>query len=204
MVTLTIYPTSINARFVSQCVDALRDGKLIIYPTDTLYAIGCDATNQAAVERLCKFKNINPNKNTLSIVCADISQASGYARIDNRAFSFVKKYTPGPFTFILPASTSLPKAFKGRRQVGVRIPDNDIARAIASELGRPIMSSSIPYEGLDEEEITSPEEIMLRYDRCGDIAVMVNGGVGYSESSTIIDLTDSTSPEIIREGRGVM
>lgn len=203
MKTLRIYPSSINSRFIAEAADALRRGQLIIYPTDTLYAIGCDATSQGAIERLCRLKGLNPQKNTLSIVCADISQASEYARIDNRAFSVLRRYTPGHFTFILPASTSLPKIFKGRRQVGVRIPDNDIARAIAEELGHPLMSTSIPSDGLSDDELTSADEIMLRYESNPEISLMIDGGLGSDTPSTIIDITDSSAPEIVRQGAGI-
>lgn len=202
MKTLRIYPSSINSRFISETAEALRRGQLIIYPTDTLYAIGCDATNQSAIERLCRLKGLNPQKNTLSIVCSDISQASEYARIDNKAFSVLRRYTPGPYTFILPASTSLPKVFKGRRQVGVRIPDNSIARAIAEELGHPLMSTSIPAKGLAPDEVTSADEIMLRYESSPEIALMIDGGAGSDIPSTVVDITDSSDPEIVRHGAG--
>lgn len=204
MKTFRIYPSSVNSRFISEAADAMRDGRLIIYPTDTLYAIGCDATNQSAIERLCRIKNINPQKNTLSIICCDISQASEYARIDNRAYAVLRQYTPGPFTFTLPASTTLPKAFKGRRQVGLRIPDNPIPRALAEELGHPIMTTSIPTESLTENEITSPDEISIRYESNPEIGLIIDGGEGFTIPSTIVDLTDSSNPEIIRQGAGTI
>lgn len=204
MKTFRIYPSSVNSRFISEVADAMRDGNLIIYPTDTIYAIGCDATNQSAIERLCRIKNISPQKNTLSIICSDISQASEYARIDNRAYAVLRQYTPGPFTFILPASTTLPKAFKGRRQVGLRIPDNPIPRALAEELGHPIMTTSIPTESLSENEITSPDEISIRYESRPEIGLLIDGGEGNTVPSTIVDLTDSSNPEIIRQGAGTI
>lgn len=204
MKTFRIYPSSVNSRFISEVADAMRDGNLIIYPTDTIYAIGCDATNQSAIERLCRIKNISPQKNTLSIICSDISQASEYARIDNRAYAVLRQYTPGPFTFILPASTTLPKAFKGRRQVGLRIPDNPIPRALAEELGHPILTTSIPTESLSENEITSPDEISIRYESRPEIGLLIDGGEGNTVPSTIVDLTDSSNPEIIRQGAGTI
>ncbi|MDE5686288.1 MAG: threonylcarbamoyl-AMP synthase [Paramuribaculum sp.] len=204
MKTFRIYPSSVNSRFISEVADAMRDGNLIIYPTDTIYAIGCDATNQSAIERLCRIKNISPQKNTLSIICSDISQASEYARIDNKAYAVLRQYTPGPFTFILPASTTLPKAFKGRRQVGLRIPDNPIPRALAEELGHPIMTTSIPTESLSENEITSPDEISIRYESRPEIGLLIDGGEGNTIPSTIVDLTDSSNPEIIRQGAGTI
>ena len=153
---------------------------------------------------ICRIKNINPQKNTLSIICCDISQASEYARIDNRAYAVLRQYTPGPFTFILPASTTLPKAFKGRRQVGLRIPDNPIPRALAEELGHPIMTTSIPTESLTENEITSPDEISIRYESNPEIGLIIDGGEGFTIPSTIVDLTDSSNPEIIRQGAGTI
>lgn len=201
MQTLRIYPTSINDRFMAEAADALQRGGIVVYPTDSLYAIGCDALNQSAIERICRIKGLNPQKNTLSIVCCDISQASEYARIDNRAFALLRNYTPGAFTFILPVSNTLPKAFKGRRTVGVRIPDNPIARRLAEELGRPLLTTSIPSDDMSEDELSMPEEIAIR---CESLRpdVLIDGGRGGSEPSTIVDLTDSSSPEVLREGAG--
>lgn len=202
MKTLRIYPSSVNDRYITEAVDELRSGNLILYPTDTLYAIGCDAMNQNAIERLCKLKGINSQKNTLSIICGNISQASEYARIDNKAFSILRHNCPGPFTFILPSSPTLPKAFKGRRQVGLRIPDNTIARTLAEELGHPLLTTSIPTDGLTEDEIVTPDEIMLRNEISGSIALMIDGGIGGAVPSTIVNLLDSSAPEITREGAG--
>lgn len=199
MKTLRIYPSSVNQRFIAEAAECLKRGGIIAYPTDTLYAIACAATNQVAIQKVCHIKGINPTKNTLSIACSDISQASQYAQIDNKAFTILKNNTPGPFTFILPAATTLPKVFKGRRTVGVRIPDNAISRSLAEELGEPLLTTSIPVEGLDDNEITLTEEIALRMEPLG-IDIMIDGGEGRSIPSTIIDLTDSSSPEIIRQG----
>jgi tRNA threonylcarbamoyl adenosine modification protein (Sua5/YciO/YrdC/YwlC family) len=200
MKTLTIYPGSINERYIDEVVDALRDGNIIIYPTDTLYALGCDALNQRAIERLCRIKGINPDKQPLSVICSDLSQAAEYARIDNRAFRVLKEYLPGPFTFILPAATTLPKVFKGRKSVGVRIPDNDIPRALAEAMGNPILSTSIAFNPDEPAEAEMPESIALRYDN--DVDIMIDGGEGSTYPSTIVDLTDSNSPEIVRQGAG--
>lgn len=196
---LRIYPTSINQRFIDQAAEALRRGQIIIYPTDTLYALGCDALNQQAIDRLCRLKGINTQKNTLSIVCADISMASRYARIDNRAFDILRRYLPGPYTFLLPASNALPKVFKGRRIVGIRVPANPIDQALSTALDGPILSTSIPTDGLSEEEITYPDEIYLRFES-KDVDLLIDGGHGSDRLSTVVDLTDSTSPEIIRQG----
>jgi len=202
MKSYRIYPSSINERYISECAEALSDGSIMLYPTDTLYAIACDATNQGAIERLCRIKGLNPQKNTLSIICADISQASEYVRIDNRAFDVLRRFTPGPFTFILPTATTLPKAFKGRRKVGLRIPDNPIPRELAAELGHPLLTTSIPTDGLDENELTMPDEIMLRFDSNPEIDIMIDGGDGTVIPSTVVDITDPLQPEILREGAG--
>lgn len=202
MKSLRIYPDNINDRFIDEAVEALRAGKLIIYPTDTLYAIGCNALNNNAIERICSLKGINPQKQFLSIVCSDLSQSSEYARIDNKAFKMLRDNLPGAFTFILPASTSLPKIFKGRKTVGVRIPDNKIARELARELGNPILSTSIEWNPEVEAEAIEPDEISLRYS--SSIDIMINGGKGDITPSTIVDLTDSSSPEITREGKGIL
>jgi tRNA threonylcarbamoyl adenosine modification protein (Sua5/YciO/YrdC/YwlC family) len=200
MNTLTIYPGSINERYIDQAVDTLRNGGIIIYPTDTLYALGCDALNQRAIERLCRVKGINPDKQLLSVVCCDLSQAAEYARIDNRAFRVLKTYLPGAFTFILPASTTLPKVFKGRKSVGVRIPDNDIARALAEAMGNPILSTSIEFDADQPAEAEMPDAIALRYSN--DIDLMIDGGEGTTFVSTVVDLSDSSSPELVRQGLG--
>lgn len=199
MKTLKMYPTSINERYMQEVVEALRDGEVVIYPTDTLYALGCDALNNSAIEKICKIKSINPQKTNLSIICRDISQAAEYARIDNRAFKILREYLPGAFTFILPASTTLPKVFKGRKTVGVRIPDNAIAIAMVEQLGNPVLTTSIEYD--DAVEATNPDSIAMRYDDVA--AILINGGDGDIVPSTVVDLTDSSAPEIIREGAGV-
>ena len=180
--------------------DALRAGDIIIYPTDTLYALGCDALNNRAIERLCRIKGLNPDKNFLSVVCSDLSQASEYAKIDNVAFRMLKHYLPGPFTFILPASTSLPKVFKGRKTVGIRIPDCEFARALAEELGHPIMTTSVPVV---EDSSLDGAAVALALDSVADIVLAIDGGEGGNEGSTIIDCCDSRSPEILRQGSGL-
>lgn len=199
MPTLTIYPNSVNQRHIEAVADALRHGELVLYPTDTIYALGVDALNQRAIERICRIKGINPDKNLLSVVCSDISQAAEYARIDNRAFAYLKRYLPGPFTFILPASTRLPKVFKGRKTVGVRVPDNTISRAIAQTLGNPVLTASATAD--DPEDLRSAEALAMNY---GDtLAVVVDGGEGEIIPSTIVDLTDPDEPVIVRQGAGI-
>lgn len=199
MNTLKIHPTSIDARVLSRAVDAMRDDGLVIYPTDTLYAIGCDATSRKATEALCRIKGLNPQKNALAVVCHDFSQASEFARIDNRAFAIMRRYLPGPFTFILPSSPSMPKIFKGRKQVGIRIPDNDVARELARSLGTPLLTTSLPSDGLEPEEITEPGEIELRAEAMG-VDMLIDGGTGSAVPSAVIDLTDSSAPVVLREG----
>lgn len=192
-----------DKRAVAEAVAALRDGKIVIYPTDTLYALGCDALNNRAVEQLCRIKGINPDKNLLTTICADISQAAEYARIDNRAFRMLKEYLPGPVTFVLPAASTLPKVFKGRRTVGIRIPDNDFAVALARELGNPVMSTSVKVDDDDEEAFgtVDPSEIVERYSAYPAVSVMIDAGPGGKEAGTVVDLLDSSDPQLLRQGR---
>lgn len=202
MKILTIYPNSVNQRHIDDAVEALRRGEIIVYPTDTFYALGADALNSRAVERLCRLKGINPDKNLLSVVCSGLSQAAEYARIDNRAFRLMKENLPGAFTFILPASSSLPKVFKSRKTVGVRVPDNAIARALAESLGNPVMSASVPLGDSDDAlaEASDPRALGLRYSGTPEVTLVIDGGDGGTEGSTIIDCLDSSAPEIIRQG----
>ena len=201
MKILKMYTSNINDRFMDEVIETLRDGGIVIYPTDTLYAIGCDALKNNAIERICKIKGINPQRTNLSIVCSDISQASQYARIDNRAFQLLRENLPGAFTFILPAASTLPKVFKGRKAVGIRVPDNVIACEIAARLGNPILTTSIEWDD-DPEDGCNPQAIALKYEDIVDI--VIDGGSGELTPSTIVDCTDSSAPEIIREGKGVL
>ncbi len=196
MKILRIYPTSINDRFMDEAAAMLSEGEPVIIPTDSLYALACDAMDNQRIERLCALKGINPKRENLSILCSDISMASEYAMIDNRAFAIMKRYLPGPVTFILPASPRLPKVFKGRRTVGIRIPDSPIALDLIRRKGGPLMVTSVD---LPEEIIGEPEEIALRY--ANDVRLLLDGGSGGSQPSTVVDLTDSSSPQIIREGK---
>lgn len=198
MKTLKFYPGSINERNIDEAVEILRQGGLIIYPTDTVYALGCDALNPRAIDRICRIKGLNPDKNLLSIVCSGLSQAAEYARIDNRAYRALKDALPGPFTFILPASTTLPKAFKGRKTVGIRVPDSPVARALAETLGNPVLSASA--EAPEPDDLVSPEALALIY--ASDVDAILDAGEGRSEGSTIVSLLDPSAPEIIRQGIG--
>ncbi len=204
MTILKMYPTSINAKYMDLVEDSLRDGGLIVYPTDTLYAIGCNALNNGAVERICQIKGLNPLKTNLSIICCDISQASEYVKIDNRAFRIIKDALPGPFTFILPASSKLPKVFKGRKVVGLRIPDNPIPLEIARRLGNPILTTSVSSDDDDSRgiDIADPESLAMRYADVADL--LIDGGEGGYEGSTVVDLTDSSNPVVIRQGVGII
>ena len=194
-----MYTSNINDRFRDEVMETLRDGGIVIYPTDTLYAIGCDALKNNAIERICKIKGINPQRTNLSIVCSDISQASQYARIDNRAFQLLRENLPGAFTFILPAASTLPKVFKGRKTVGIRVPDNVIACEIAARLGNPILTTSIEWDD-DPEDGCNPQAIAMKYEDVVDI--VIDGGNGELTPSTILDCTDSSAPEIVRDGKG--
>ena len=190
MEVVNIYPGSIDVRAIERAADIIREGGVIIYPTDSNPALAADSLNSAAVAALCRLKGIDPARQTLSIVCSSIAQAAQYTRIDNRAYDVLRRNLPGPFTFILPPVSSLPKPFKNRKQVGVRVPDNAIARALAEELGHPIVSGSLG--GIDPYELESQVELML-----------VDADADYEEphqSTAIVSLLDSSEPEIIREG----
>ncbi|MCH5220809.1 MAG: threonylcarbamoyl-AMP synthase [Muribaculaceae bacterium] len=181
--------SGVDRRILMQAVEALRNGDIIIYPTDTLYALGCDALNNRAIERLCHIKGLNPDKNYLSAVFSDLSQVAEYARIDNIAFRILKHYLPGPYTFILPAATSLPKVFKGRKSIGVRIPDCEFARALAEELGNPVLTSSVADSPAD-------------FGNQSEVVLAIDSGECVLGPSTVVDLIDSRSPVVVREGSG--
>lgn len=200
MKILKMLETSPNERFIETAVEALRNGEVIVYPTDTLYAFGCDALNNSAIEKVCKLKNIKSEKTSLSIICESISEIAKYARIDNANFGLLKGNLPGPFTFVLPALSKLPKAFKGRKTVGARIPDNAIAQALVRALGNPIMTTSVGgADGMDEDSICEPELIADHYGN--GVSVVIDAGRGGMEPSTVVDCTGD-EPEILREGRG--
>ncbi len=200
MTILKMYPTSLNENYLELITKTLKDGGIVVYPTDSLYAMGCDASDGHAVEKICRLKNVDPRRSTLSIICADISQASEYARIDNNAFKILKKHLPGPFTFILPTSPALPKVFKGRKEVGVRIPDNNIAREIARRLNAPLLTTSVEIPGDESADPRFAESIAAHYEEIADI--VIDGGEGAGTPSTVVDITDSSNPDIIRQGLG--
>ncbi len=189
--------TNINDRHIAEVVDCLMDGGLIVYPTDTVYALGCDAMNNQAIERICALKEMKSAKTNLSIICSDISEVSQYAKFDNTQFRLMKSNLPGPFTFIFPAMSKLPKAFKGRRTVGIRIPANEIALRIVRTLGRPILTTSVP--GDDEDYRCEPGLIAEALDNAVDI--VIDAGRGALTPSTVVDCTGS-EPEVTRQGKG--
>ncbi|MDL2265456.1 threonylcarbamoyl-AMP synthase [Parabacteroides sp. OttesenSCG-928-G21] len=194
-----IYPDNPNIKEIRKVVDVLKEGGLVIYPTDTVYAIGCDALNVRAVERICQIKGVNPQKANLSIICYDLSNISEYAKVSNGAFKLMKKNLPGPFTFLLPTSSELPKIYKNKKEVGIRVPDNTIIRELVNELGNPIMTMSVHDEDDVIEYSTDPELIDEKYAEIVDL--IIDGGYGGTEPSTVVDCT-SDEFEIVRQGKG--
>ena len=201
MKRVRIYEEKPSEAEIDKAVKVLRDGGIVIYPTDTLYAYGCDALNVRAVERICRIKGIDPAKANLSIICNDLADAAHYAKIDDRTFKLMRKNLPGAFTFVLPASSHLPKIYKQRKTVGIRIPDNNIAHAIVEELGNPLLSTSINIDEEEPEYTTCPTLIAERYGATADY--IIDGGDGYTESSTIVDCTGDEL-EITRQGKGII
>lgn len=196
---IKIYNENPNTREIDKVVSALQDGGIVIYPTDTLYAFGCDALNVRAVEKICNLKGINPEKSNLSIICNDLSIISEYAKVDTPTFKLMKRNLPGPFTFILPTTSSLPKIYKKKKTVGIRVPDNNIIREIVIRLGNPVLSTSIINENDEIEYITNPELIHEKWQDFADI--VIDGGIGGIEPSTVIDCLTGEH-DIIRQGKG--
>lgn len=197
---LKLYEKNNSVQDLQQVVNILNDGGLIIYPTDTMYAIGCHGLKERAIERICKIKEIDPRKNNLSIICYDLSSISEYAKVDNNIFKLMKRNLPGPFTFILNGTTRLPKIFRNRKEVGIRMPDSNIIREIARLLDAPIMTTTLPLGEHEEEEyITTPELIDEKF---GDLVdLVIDGGIGDTEPSTVVNCTGD-EPEIVRQGKG--
>ena len=198
---IKIYPENPNPREIDKVIEVLRDGGLVIYPTDTVYAIGCDALNVRAVEKICQMKGINPQKSNLSIICYDLSNLSEYAKVNNAAFKLMKKNLPGPFTFILSTSSELPKIYKNRKEVGIRVPDNNIIRTLVKELGNPILTMSVHDDDDMIEYTTDPELIHEKYENLVDL--VIDGGFGGFEASTVVDCTTDEF-EIVRQGKGIL
>lgn len=196
---LQLHPENPQPRNIATIVDILSKGGIIIYPTDTIYGLGCDIFNHKAIERICRIKNIDPKKAQLSFVCYDLSDLSRYTKsIGTPLYRMLKQYLPGPYTFILPASKEVPKILQSKKNtIGLRIPDNLIARTIVKELGHPILSTTLP--GTMVEEYTDPE---LMYDNFGKLVdVVADGGIGGMVPSTVIDCTGD-EPVLVRQGAG--
>ncbi|WP_422090665.1 L-threonylcarbamoyladenylate synthase [Tenacibaculum ovolyticum] len=197
---IKLYNDNPNSKEIEKVVKILQKGGVIIYPTDTVYGLGCDITNTKALEKIAKIKGVKLDKANFSFVCNDLSHLSDYVKqIDTATYKILKRGLPGPYTFILPGSNSLPKVFKKRKTVGIRVPDNNIARTIVAALGNPIVSTSIHDEDEVIEYTTDPELIFEKWQNIVDL--VVDGGFGDNYASTVIDLTDDY-PEVIREGKG--
>jgi tRNA threonylcarbamoyl adenosine modification protein (Sua5/YciO/YrdC/YwlC family) len=198
---LEIHPDNPQEKYINTIVECLKDGGVIIYPTDTVYGIGCDINKTRAVERVCKLKNIKPEKSNFSLICYDLSHISDFTKhVSTPVYKVMRKALPGPFTFILEANNSVPKLFKHKKNtVGIRVPDNNIVREIVRLLEHPILSSSVKDEDELVEYTTDPE---LIYEKFQDkVDIIVNGGFGRNEASTIVDCSDGEF-NIIRQGLG--
>ena len=198
---LEINPNNIDDRLIMQVVKCLQKGGIIIYPTDTVYTLGCDLTHRSAYEKLCKLKDVKPNKANFSIVCNDLSHMSDYTlNISNPCFKLMKRSLPGPYTFILNANNTIVKIYGySKKTIGIRVPDNTISQRIVQMLGAPILSASIKNDDSVLEYITDPQEIYELYD--GQVDIVIDGGTGGNIASTIIDYTGG-EPILVRGGKG--
>jgi tRNA threonylcarbamoyl adenosine modification protein (Sua5/YciO/YrdC/YwlC family) len=198
---IKVYPENPNPKTIDQIVEVLKKGGLIIYPTDTVYGLGCDITNQKAIEKICRIRGIKPEKANFSFICSDLRHISDYIKpIDTTVFRVLKKALPGPFTFIFNANNNVPKLLSSNKKtVGIRVPDNSIARAIVEALGHPIISASIKDDDELIEYSTDPELIHEKYEELVDL--VIDGGYGGNEASTVVDCTAGDF-EIIRDGKG--
>ncbi len=195
-----VHPQNPEERKIQQIVEALKNGAIIIYPTDTVYGIGCDINNPKAIEKLYRIKNVNPKDARFSFVCSSLSNISLYTKaIDTPIFKLLKKCLPGPYTFILEANKAVPKLLQTKKNtVGIRIPDNKICMAIVEALGNPIISTSLP-ESKEVDEYVDPDVFYYLFEK--NVDLVIDGGIGNIELSTVVDCT-SGNPEIIREGAG--
>ncbi len=197
---IKIFPENPNPKEVKKAVDILRKGGLVIYPTDTIYGLGCDITNTKALEKIARIKGVKLDKANWSFICADLSNLSDYVRqIDTRTFKILKRALPGPYTFILPGNSKLPKEFKKKKTVGIRVPDNSITKALVEALGNPIISTSIHDDDEMLEYMTDPELIYEKWKNL--VELVIDGGYGDNIPSTVVDLSEG-EPQIIREGKG--
>jgi tRNA threonylcarbamoyl adenosine modification protein (Sua5/YciO/YrdC/YwlC family) len=196
---IKIYNDNPNKREIAKVVKVLQSGGLVIYPTDTVYGLGCDITKSKALEKIAKIKGVKLEKANFSFICNDLSHLSDYVKqLDSATFKILKRALPGPYTFILPGSSNLPKVFKKKKTVGIRIPDNNIIRMLVAELGHPIISTSIRDDDDVLEYTTDPELIFEKWQNLVDI--VIDGGYGDNEPSTVIDLTEQ--PTVVRSGKG--
>ncbi len=197
---IKIYEENPSEKEIRKVVKVLKSGGLVIYPTDTVYGLGCDINNTSALEKVARLKGVKLDKANFSFICEDLSNLSEYvAQINSSTFKVLKRNLPGPYTFILPGNNNLPAVFKKKKTVGIRVPDNTIAQAIVAQLGNPIISTSIKDEDEVIEYTTDPELIKEKWDKLVDI--VIDGGFGGNIGSTIIDLT-TDEPTLIREGKG--
>lgn len=197
---IKIYQDNPNPRDIAKVVQIIKKGGLVIYPSDTVYALGCDITNNRALERIAQIKKVKLAKANFSFVCKDLSNLSDYVKqLDNTTFKLLKRALPGPYTFILPGNNNLPSVFKKKKEVGIRVPDNAIVKAIVTALGNPIVSTSIKDEDQVIEYTTDPELIFEKWEHLVD--VVIDGGYGDNVPSTVIDLTGDT-PILVRQGKG--
>ncbi|EHG24366.1 Sua5/YciO/YrdC/YwlC family protein [Alloprevotella rava F0323] len=200
---LRLYSSHNDISRLQQIIDVLNDGGVIIYPTDTTYALGCNALKERAVERICRIRNIDLRSHPLSIICYDMGNISEYAHISTPVFKLMKRNLPGPFTFILSGTNRLPKIFRVRRQkeVGIRMPDNPITNQLVEMLGVPLLTASLPVEDMDREYATNPELIEEHFG--SDVDLVIDGGEGIDGESTIVDCLDE-DPKILRQGLGLL
>lgn len=199
MLLLYVHPDNPQPRQIKTIVESLQKGGVIIYPTDTIYGLGCDIYNQKAIERICRIKQVNPQKAQLSFVCHDLSHLSDFAKqLSTTTYRLLKEHLPGPYTFILPASKQVPKILQSKKDtIGLRVPANNIAKAIVEELGHPILSATLPGEMV--EEYTDPEVMKENFSH--EVDIIVDGGIGGMIPSTIIDCTGD-EPVLVRQGLG--
>ena len=199
---LKLYEKNNNPKDLDRIIETLQEGGLIIYPTDTMYAIGCHGLKERAIESICQFKNIVRRTNHRSGLWEALSPISEYAKVNNSTFKLMKRNLPGPFTFILNTGNRLPKIFRNRKEVGIRIPDNNIIREICRLLDAPILTTTLPLEeGEEIEYITTPELIEEKFGNQVDL--VIDGGIGGIEPSTIVDCTNEEA-EIVRQGKGIL
>jgi tRNA threonylcarbamoyl adenosine modification protein (Sua5/YciO/YrdC/YwlC family) len=200
---LNIHPDNPEERKIDQVVAILEKGGIVIYPTDTVYGIGCDINNQDAIERVCRLRKLNPKDAMMAIICKDISQVADFTQqMDNPTFKLLKRNLPGPFTFVLNAASNVPKMFRNRkRTIGIRIPDHKIPLMLVEKLGRPILTTSLKSDDDILEYFTDPEDIYQDFEKLVD--VVIDSGAGGNNPSTVVDCT-LDKPVVIRLGAGIL